>query len=124
MEDKEGSLPGGVYRYRKWEMAASGQRNVPFAASLTVKPCRKGSVLDALILIDTTSPEMATSEHSSVVSGSNLVLQDDVYSDTLRNPKKAVVKVAHSMSLSSCALDELNSTWYISLSKDGVTGAL
>ena len=38
--------------------------------------------------------------------GSNFVLWEDVYSETLRKPKKAVVMAAQSISLSSYFLDD------------------
>ena len=81
--------------------ALTGQSFVPLAAKRRVMPCRKGSVLEPLMLMFTKSPSNEISSKSRVTEGSYLVLWEEVYSDTLRNPKKAVRRAAHSMSLSS-----------------------
>ena len=89
----------------------TGHRIVSFDANLMVVPWRKGSVFDALIATVAMFLVMFMSDISKVEDVSYFVLWDDVYSDTLRNPKKAVVMAAHSMSLSSYTLDELKRFW-------------
>ena len=76
------------------------------ARRMTV-PSRNGSVLEALMLTLAMSLSMVRSWCSRVDCGSYFVLCVDVYSDTRRNPKKAVVRAAQSISLSSYALEEL-----------------
>ena len=81
--------------------AAKGQIKDPFAASMMVTPCLKGSVFEALMRRCAMCPRICTSENSNVVVGSNFVLCVEVYSETLRNPKNAVVSAAQSIILSS-----------------------
>ena len=65
-------------------------------------PIRKGSVLEALILKSITSGDMMRrSEWHNVTAGSKDLTWDDVYSETRRNPKKAVNMAARSINLSS-----------------------
>ena len=78
-----------------------GQINESFAASLMMMPCLKGSVLEALIRMWAKLPSRVMSDMRSVVVWSYFVLCVEVYSDTLRNPKKAVVNAAQSITLSS-----------------------
>ena len=82
-----------------------------FDANLMVVPWRKGSVFDVLIATVAMFLVMFMSDISKVEDVSYFVLWDDVYSDTLRKPKKAVVMAAHNMSLSSYNLDELKRFW-------------
>ena len=81
--------------------AFTGHRTVLLAAKRMAIPCLNGSVLEPLILIVAKFGERVTSSKSRVDEGSYLVLWEDVYSDTRRKPKKAVVRAAQSMSLSS-----------------------
>ena len=60
-------------------------------------PCWKGSVFDAFMLIRTLWWLMLMSEHSSVVSASNLLIVGDTYSDDHRKPKNAAMNAAHIM---------------------------
>ena len=81
--------------------ARKGQREEPFAAIQMTTPCRNGSVFDDLIRTDVVSFMKEISWCMRVESGSNLVLCDEVYSDTLRKPKNPMSMAAHNMSLSS-----------------------
>ena len=85
-----------------------GQRGELLAARPIVIPCRKGSVLEALMLILAMLCSRDKSSYNKVDCGSYLVLCVDVYSDTLRKPKNAVVMAAQNISLSSYMMDELN----------------
>ena len=116
------SWVGCVRKYRC--RAVTGQRSVSFDANLMVVPWRNGSVFDILIAMLAMSLPMLMSVISKVEDGSYFVLCDDVYSDTLRNPKNAVVMAAHSMSLSSYILDELKRFSWIRWSMSGVMGCL
>ena len=81
--------------------AFTGHRTVLLAAKRMAIPCLNGSVLEPLILIVAKFGSRVISSKSRVDEGSYLVLWEDVYSDTRRKPKKAVVRAAQSMSLSS-----------------------
>ena len=102
--------------------ALTGQRMVLFAASLIVTPCRKGSVLEVLMCRQAELFLICTSSYSRVKLGSKEVLRREVYSETRRKPKKAVVMAAQSMTLSSYRREELNSVWCMVLSSMGVIG--
>ena len=88
--------------------AVIGQRIVLLAASRMVVPMRNGSVLDSLMTMFAMPFWRFMSSYNNVDEGSYFVLWDEVYSETRRNPKKAVVMAAQSMSLSSYLLDEVN----------------
>ena len=111
---------GCVARYlrREW----TGHRIVLFAARRIVMPWRKGSVLEALITMVIMSFSRVTFSRRRVERGSNFVLWVDVYSDTRRKPKYAIVMAAHSISLSSYRREELNKLLCIIWSKFGVMG--
>ena len=57
-----------------------------------------------------------------VVSGSYFFVWAEQYSDDLRNPKKAVVTAAQSMTLSACGRDDDWSEMNMALSFPSVTG--
>ena len=81
---------------------------VSFAARRIVIPWRNGSVFEALISMWAMSSARFMLSKRRVTEGSNFVLCVEVYSDTRRKPKKAVVIAAQIMSLSSYNLEELN----------------
>jgi hypothetical protein len=65
-------------------------------------PTLKGSVFEALILTSMMFGDlMYVSERYRVTLGSWDLTWDDVYSDTLKNPKNAVSMAAQSITLSS-----------------------
>ena len=70
------------------------------------------------------SSSRVTSSNRRVDKGSYLVLWEDVYSDTLRKPKKAVVMAAQIIILSSYMREEWNRLSCIIRSKLGVMGRL
>ena len=79
-----------------------------FAARRIVIPWRNGSVLEAFISMWAMPSARFMLSKRRVTEGSNFVLWVEVYSDTRRKPKKAVVMAAQIMSLSSYNLEELN----------------
>lgn len=103
--------------------AFTGQRIVLLASSLMVTPCRKGSVLEDLMCRRMESLRMRISLNKRVMVGSCVVLRSVVYSDTRRNPKKAVVIAAQSITLSSKIREELNNLWFMALRRVGVMGS-
>ena len=105
-------------------MAWWGHRGGSFLASVSVTPSLNGSVLDALMYISTTESVTITSLRQSVDHLSYLVLWDDVYSDTLRKPKKAVSSAAHSINFSTGDFGELIIEFRIRSRQEGVIGAL
>ena len=74
--------------------AVTGQRIVWFAASRMVVPIRNGSVLDALMTMLAMPFWRFMSSYNNVDEGSYFVSWEEVYSETRRNPKKAVVMAA------------------------------
>ena len=86
-----------IYLRRAW----TGHSGVLLAARRTVTPCRKGSVLEALMFMFAMSFSMLTSSNRRVVEGSNFDLWVEVYSETQRKPKKAEIMAAQIISLSS-----------------------
>ena len=109
---------------RKRRRALMGHSIVLFAAIRTVTPCRKGSVLEALMCRWAWSLRMLTSPSIRVVVGSNLVVWEDVYSDILKKPKNAVMMAVHSITLSSYKRRELNRFRFIIRRREGVMGSL
>ena len=101
-----------------------GHKIVSFAARQIVSPWRKGSVFEAFISMWAMSSVSFRLSYRRVTEGSYFVLCVDVYSDTRRKPKKAVVMAAQSMSLSSYGLEELNRFSCMVWSKVGVIGCL
>ena len=88
--------------------ARTGHNIVSFAARRIVIPWRNGSVLEAFISMWAMPSARFMLSKRRVTEGSNFVLWVEVYSDTRRKPKKAVVMAAQIMSLSSYNLEELN----------------
>ena len=96
-----GPLLDGWERTR-WRRAFTGQSEVRLGVRRMGTPSRKGSVLEAFMrMVAVPSDEKCRSEKSSVVVGSKVFFQVDVYSDTRRKPKKAVSRAAHNIILSS-----------------------
>ena len=81
--------------------AVTGHKGELLAAILIVIPWRKGSVFEALMCIFANSWDSVKSWTRRVVEGSYFVLWEEVYSETRRKPKKAVVRAAQILSLSS-----------------------
>ena len=101
-----------------------GQSRELLAARRMETPSRKGSVLEAFMCIVAMSSAMERSSYSKVEVGSYFVLCEEVYSETLMKPKKAVVIAAQSINLSWCSLEELNKSCIIVNSRSGVMGRL
>ena len=106
LKAKRGPLFGGLTA-KYLRRADMGHSDESFAARRMVVPWRNGSVLDALMFTLAMLFSRDRSLYRKVVWGSYFVWWVEVYSDTLRKPKKAVVMAAQSISLSSYALDEL-----------------
>ena len=103
---KSGPLFGGLTA-KYLRRAVMGHNGESFAARWMVVPWRNGSVLDALMFTLAMLFSIDRSVNRKVVRGSYLVRWVEVYSDTLRKPKKAVVMADQSISLSSYGLVEL-----------------
>ena len=85
---------------------------------------RKGSVLEAFMLMLIKCSPWVTSSYRRVYKGSYMVLWEEVYSDTLRKPKNAVVMAAQIIILSSYRWEEWKRLSCIVKSKLGVMGRL
>ena len=86
----------------KSRSALTGQRRERFLMSLMVNPCRKGSVFEAFMYMSMVVLEMIVrSVRHSVVAGSYDLTCEEVYSETRKKPKKAVIIAAQIISLSS-----------------------
>ena len=118
---KSGPCPDGC-RDRNVCKARMGHSIVLLAATRTQTPSRKGSVLDALMQILAWSALMSMSRNKRVVSGSNCVLWEEVYSETRKKPKKANRMAAHNIVLSSYNLVELKRLWAMVCRRVGVMG--
>ena len=66
----------------------------------------------------------ARSENNRVDCGSNVFFRGEVYSETLRKPKKAVRMAAQIISLSSYSVDDRNNCCCICRSMGGVIASL
>ena len=91
----------GLQDWRYLYRAEMGQSMVLLAAIRRVTPVRKGSVFDDFMWREAVVGDRVRSVANRDEEGSYLCLVGEVYSDTRKNPKKAVRRAAHSINLST-----------------------